>query len=320
MKQGLELRKAFQQRSNLPVQLFNSMIRWSWAIVRALLIIGLCYVILYPIFFKLSFSFKQVGDLYDPTVLWIPKHVTLDAFRVAAKSLEYGPSFLNSVIISGVSALLQVFSCALAAFGFARLKFRGSGLLFACVIFTIVVPPQTIMIPSYINYRYFDIFGLAELFSGKRGVNLLDSYWPFLLQSLTGMGIKSGLFIFIFRQFFRSIPKELEEAAYIDGTGVFGTFIRIMLPNAFTSIVTVFLFSFVWQWNDSYFVSLYLTKLKVLTTQLPTMWASIQIDDPLHAYLVKNAGDLLFIAPILILYLFVQRYFVESVERSGLVG
>lgn len=310
-------RRQFFAGLRLPI---NGWMRWGWAVVRALLVAGLCYVILYPIFFKISFSFKQLDDIYDPTVLWIPKHLSLESFRIAATSLDYGRTFLHSLSISAASAMLQVFSCALAAFGFARLKFKGSGLLFACVIFTIIVPPQTIMIPSYIHYRYFDILGIMGLFTRERGVSLLDSYWPFLLQSSTGMGIKSGLFIYILRQFFRSIPKELEEAAYMDGAGILGTFFRTMLPNAVPSIVTVFLFSFVWQWNDSYFVSLYLTRLKVLATQLPTMWASIQIDDPLYAYLVKNAGDLLFIAPILILYLFVQRYFVESVERSGLVG
>lgn len=293
---------------------------WSWVTVRSILVIGFCFVILYPLFFKLSVSFKDRIDVYDTTVLWIPKNFTWETVRIAFEALSYPKTALNSFMISGVSTILQVLSCALAAFGFARLRFKGSGILFACVIFTIIVPVQTIMITTYLNYRYFDIFGLIEWFTGKQGMNLLDSYWPFVLQSITGMGIKSGLFIFIFRQFFRGIPMELEEASYIDGCTVFQSFYRIMLPNAIPAIVTVILFSFVWQWNDNYFVSLFLTSTDVLSTKLPVMWASFSLTDPLYAYLVKNAGELLFIAPIILLYMFAQRYFVESVERSGLIG
>jgi len=293
---------------------------WSWVTVRAILVIGFCFVILYPLFFKLSVSFKDRADIYDTTVLWIPKHFTFDTIKIAFKALNYPKTAWYSFTIAGVSTLLQVISCSLAAFAFARLKFKGSHLLFGGVIFTIIVPVQTIMITTYLSYRYFDVFGLVGLFTGQRGVNLLDSYWPFILQSITGMGIKSGLFIFIFRQFFRGIPTELEEASYIDGCGVFQSFYRIMLPNAIPAIVTVVLFSFVWQWNDNYFVSLFLTSTDVLSTKLPVMWASFSLTDPLYAYLVKNAGELLFIVPIVLLYMFAQRYFVESVERSGLIG
>ncbi|MFD0960551.1 carbohydrate ABC transporter permease [Paenibacillus chungangensis] len=293
---------------------------WSWVALRTILIVGFCFVILYPLFFKFSVSFKDRMDVYDTSVLWIPKHFTLETLRIAYQALDYPKTALHSITIAGMTTLLQVFSCALAAFAFARLKFKGSSFLFGCVVFTIIVPVQTIMITTYLNYRYFDIFGLISLFTGEKGVNLLDSYWPFILQSITGMGIKSGLFIFIFRQFFRGIPTELEEASYIDGCSVFRSFYRIMLPNAVPAIVTVILFSFVWQWNDSYFVSLFLTSTDVLSTKLPVMWASFSLNDPLYAYLVKNAGELLFIVPIILLYMFAQRYFVESVERSGLIG
>jgi len=309
MKKRLEMISPLQQAKH-----------WSWVIVRAILITGFCFVILYPLFFKLSVSFKDRVDIYDSTVLWIPKHFTLDTIRIAFKALNYPKTALNSLFIAGISTLLQVISCSLAAFAFARLRFKGSGLLFGGVIFTIVVPVQTLMVTTYLNYRYFDIFGLIELFTGQKGVNLLDSYWPFILQSITGMGIKSGLFIFIFRQFFRGIPVELEEASYIDGCSVLKSFTRIMLPNAIPAMVTVLLFSFVWQWNDNYYVSLFLTSTDVLSTKLPVMWASFSLNDPLYAYLVKNAGELLFMAPIIILYIFAQRYFVESVERSGLIG
>ncbi len=258
--------------------------------------------------------------MLDPTVLWLPKHFTLDNFKFAANTLHYADTFLNSLLISVMTTVLQVISCSLAAFGFARLKFKGSGILFALAVFTIVVPSQTLMIPTYLNYRFFDLGGIISLFGGGNGINLLDSYWPFILQSAMGMGIKSGLFIFIFRQFFRGIPKELEEASYMDGCGILQTFYRVMLPNAIPAIVTVSLFSFVWMWNDNYYVSLLLTRIKVLSTMLPTMWTATQFEDGLYAYMIKNTGELLFIAPIIVLYVILQRYFVESVERTGIVG
>jgi multiple sugar transport system permease protein len=177
------------------------------------------------------------------------------------------------------------------------------------------------MIPLYLTYRYFDLFGLIGLFTGKDSVNLIDTFWPFLISSGTAMGLKNGLYIYIFRQFFRGIPKEIEEAALVDGAGVIRTFYRIMLPNAVPAIVTVLLFSFVWQWNDSYYVSLFLSKVKVLSTGLMGMGVAIGGEpDPVYFSILMNTGVLLSMAPLIILYLFVQRYFVESVERTGLVG
>ena len=112
--------------------------------------------------------------------------------------------------------------------------------------------------------------GLIPLITGK-AVNLMDSYWPFVLTSITANSFKSGLFIFIFRQFFRGIPRELEEAAYVDGASITKTFTSIMIPNAVPAIVTVSLFAFVWQWNDSFYTTMYLTSAKVIATQLASL-------------------------------------------------
>ncbi|MDQ6420016.1 carbohydrate ABC transporter permease [Paenibacillus sp. LHD-117] len=294
----------------------------SWIILRALLVIGFCFIILFPLFLRLSVAFRSKSDIYDPTVLWIPRHFTLDNLKLAVESTDYFSALLNTFLISGGTTLIQLISCALAAYAFARLKFRGSVLLFGLVIFTIVVPPQTYMIPLYLTYRYFDMFGLVGLFSKKDSFNLIDTFWPFLISSATAMGLKNGLYIFIFRQFFRGIPKEIEEAALVDGAGVFKTFYRIMIPNAIPAVITVLLFSFVWQWNDSYYVSLFLSKVKVLSTSLMDMGIAVTgvEPDPVYQSMLLNTGVLLTTAPLIIMYLFVQRYFVESVERTGLVG
>lgn len=294
---------------------------WLWKAVRTVMIVGFCFIILFPLFLRLSVAFRSKADIYDPTVLWIPRHFTLDNIKIAMEATQYFPALLNTFLISAGTTIVQLASCALAAYAFARLKFRGSGLLFGLVIFTIVVPPQTIMIPLYLTYRYFDLFGLIKLFTGKSSLNLIDTFWPFLISYATAMGLKNGLYIYIFRQFFRGIPKEIEESAFVDGAGVLRTFYRIMLPNAVPAIITVVLFSFVWQWNDSYYVSLFLSKVKVLSTQLMDMGSALGKEpDLVYQSMLLNTGVLLLTAPLIILYLFVQRYFVESVERTGIVG
>jgi multiple sugar transport system permease protein len=274
----------------------------------------------YPIVLKLSIAFKSRIDMYDPTVLWLPRNFTLHNFERAMEAMNYFAAMKNTLLISTGTTVLQVLSCALAAYGFARLKFKGSRILFAMVIFTIVVPPQTIMIPTYMTYRYFDAAGLVGLFTAKESLNLIDTYWPFIISSSTAMGLKNGLYIYIFTQFFRAVPRELEEAAYVDGYSVPQTFFRIIIPNAVPAIVTVLLFSFVWQWNDSYYVSLFFNKVEMLSTQVLTLGAKLRESDPVYSSMLLNTGALLMIAPLIIMYMFVQRYFVESVERTGLVG
>ncbi|MGG1637525.1 carbohydrate ABC transporter permease [Paenibacillus sp. MCAF9] len=303
--------------------------RGLWTIVRLVLIIGLSFVILYPIIQKISTAIKDKADLYSPIVVFIPEHFTLDNFKQAISIMDYWETLANTFVLSSMTTIMTAASCAFAGYAFARLKFKGSNLLFAGVILTILVPPTTILIPIYMNLKDFTLLGVIPLLTGGKSLNLLNSYWPFILTSLTANSLKAGLYIFIFRQFFRGIPKEVEEAAYIDGAGVGSTFLRIMLPNAIPSIVTVLLFSFVWQWNDSFFTTTYLTSSKVMSTQLSSLPYNLQIlleggattnKDPFFMSMVQDTGILLAILPLVILYLFVQRYFVESIERTGIVG
>ncbi|PWU67249.1 carbohydrate ABC transporter permease [Gracilibacillus dipsosauri] len=302
--------------------------RWLWAMVRFVLIVGLSFVILYPILQKIATAIKHKSDLYSPVVVWIPEHFTLENFKNAIKIMDYWDTLLNTFLLASITTILTTASCALAGYAFARLSFKGSKLLFAGVILTILVPPTTILIPIYMNLKDFTLMGIIPLLTGD-SANLLNSYWPFILTSVTANSLKAGLYIFIFRQFFRGIPKVIEEAAYIDGAGVGKTFLRIMLPNAFPAIVTVMLFSFVWQWNDSFFTTTYLTSSNVMATQLSSLPynLSIQLEggvatnkDPFYMSMVQDTGILLAILPLIIIYLFVQRYFVESIERSGIVG
>lgn len=304
--------------------------KWLWPVARSILLTGLSFVILYPIVKKISLAVRAKSDLYSPIVVWIPQNFSLENFRYAIEMMDYWKTLLNTALLCLMTTVLTLVSCCLAGYGFARLKFKGSNLLFAGVILTILVPPTTVFIPVYLNLKDFTLMGLIPLFTGKP-VNLMDSFWPFVLTSITGNSFKSGLFIFIFRQFFRGIPRELEEAAYVDGATVTRTFTGIMLPNAVPAIVTVGLFSFVWQWNDSFYTTMYLPSVKVIATQLASLPYNLSIKltsmlggsgkaDPFYLSMVQDTGILLAMLPLIIMYIFTQRYFVESIERTGIVG
>ena len=300
------------------------------AFVRAVIIIGICFTILQPLFVKLSVSFMGEQDLYDSSVKYIAKHFTWNNYKMAAAGMDYWRVFLRTAVLSGSISLLQLFVCLLTAYGFARFRFPGKKLLFGCVVLTMIVPPQVIMLPLFMKYRFFDIFGIFKAVTGS-SVNLIDTYWPFILQAVTCMGIRNGLYIYMLRQFFKGMPRELEEAAFVDGSGKLRTFLQIMLPSAVPMMVTVFLFGFVWQWTDSFYTSLYLNNTKVMSSALSSLavnvyssysgyGGSMNFISPGFVSMMNNTGTVMAILPLIILYLICQKNFVEGIERSGIVG
>ncbi|MDQ8737074.1 carbohydrate ABC transporter permease [Paenibacillus sp. LHD-38] len=313
----------------------NKTIDTLYAIFRYALVIGISFIIIYPLLMKFSVAFKDKIDIYNPTIYMVPVNFTLDNIKMAMEILNYFPLIGNTLVFVIVTTLLTTASCALAGYGFARFSFPGSNVLFALVILTILVPTSTLMVPMYLHFRSFDILGLLHLFTGKEGVNLLNTYWPSIITSATAIGLKAGLFIYIFRQFFKGMPKEIEEAALIDGAGGVKTFLKIMLPNAVPPIITVVLFCFVWQYNDTFFTSLFMSESALMPIKISTLSAQANAlipgligvgsganvkADPNHVAMIIDTGILLAIIPLIILYLVVQRYFVESVERSGIIG
>ncbi len=299
-------------------------------LIRMVFLFCMCFVVLYPLLYMLSVSFRMPSDLYDPTVIWIPKNWTLSNYTEVIETMEYYSTLLNTVIISAVSTLLSVASCAVVGYGFARFQFPCRNLLFGLVLFTIIVPGQNISIPLYVQYKDFDFLWLGQigrLFTGDAfTVSLLDSNWVLCLPAALGVGIRSGLFIYIFRQFFRGMPKELEEAAYIDGCGALRTFLQIMLVNAGPAILSCILFCFVWYWNDYFYTSMFFSNPSTLTTMLGSlsdMLRSSGKDFYSNPYIIlaqMQAGCLLVIAPLIFMYVFLQRYFTESIDRTGIVG
>ena len=258
-----------------------------------------------------------------PSVL--PEEVLV---RAQAELMNYGKAIVNSFVISLTIAVLQIAMCTLVGYGFARFNFPLKKFWFACVIMVILIPPQTISSSLFLHFRFFDVFGIFKLIKGET-INLRGSVLPYYLMSGGCMGLKNGLYIFLIRQFFRNIPVDMEEAAYVDGCGTLKTFVRIMLPEAKPILTSCFLFAFVWQWTDGFYSKMFLGTTSLVSTGLA------RLVDSLGAYIqrltgtlttvsiaysncILATGTLMIIVPLIILYLFAQRAFVESISSSGI--
>lgn len=284
-----------------------------------------------PLPYHLALAGWQTLPRDEPDIVIAARDYTASLMINYAQALPY--TFLHTSIM----VLLQTVCTMLAGYSFARFKFRFRSVLFAFVVFTIIVPPQVFMMPQYLFFRSFDIFGIITAITGKP-LNLLGSTASLYVMSAVGMGLKSGLYVYIFRQTFRGLPKELEEAAYIDGAGFLRTFTSIVLPAAQAGILTVVVLSFVWNWNDSYYTNLFDNNnirhlmlaygkavssvdeaLASISSKVPLTYSFLLKSPVYEAAIAKTASMLVFL-PLVVLYLFIQRKFVQGVERSGITG
>ncbi|MBR5252706.1 MAG: carbohydrate ABC transporter permease [Clostridia bacterium] len=297
--------------------------RVVWYLFRFILLLGISYIILFPFFSKVASSFMTPEDLVDVTVRLIPKHPTLDTYKAIITGNNYFTALGNTFLLSLVCALLQMFVCCFIAYGFAKFKFKGNGILFLLVIFTMVVPHATLSLSMSTKFKYFDILGIIQLLTGSTP-SLLNTNWPLYILSMTGLAYKNGLFIFMLRQFYRGIPDELEESAYLDGSGIFRTFFKIILPLSGTMMITVFMFAFCWQWTDNFYTELFynITGPTLLPDiiKVPKTLNTNYAGSSLYIAAIKNACGMLIVTPLIILYLFGQRYIVQGIERSGLTA
>lgn len=300
--------------------LFGKILLW-------LFIFGVFYLFLFPFIYLISTAFQSEASLSDPSVLWIPKSFSLDTIKKVMELLNYKDSVILTLIIAAGSTIGSIISCSLVGYGFARFNFKLKGPAFALVILTIIMPVQAVLIPNFLNFRFFDFGGIMRIFGYY--INLIETPFTFILPAFFASGLRGGLFIFIFRQSFTAMPKELEEAAKIDGCGAFATYLRIMFPLARPAIVTVCLFSFVWHWNDLYSSAMYfrgdtrpmMAVLNDLRTIITQEGLTVSINLSQFAIRIYFAcGALLAVLPPLILYIFLQKYFVESIEKTGIVG
>ena len=305
-----------------------------WAFYRSVTLFSISMILLFPVLYMISMAFRPALEVSDPMVIWLPKTFTLLNITEALSVMDYLNATLTTFRFTLLSSFLTICSCSIAGYGFARFKFRFRKQLFMIVLLSLIVPPQNILISTFLQFRNFDLFGLGSLiglFTGKpMTVNLIGSELSLYLPAFFASGIRSGLYILIFNKFYSNLPKELEEAAYIDGCSVYSTFLRVMLPNASSALLTVFLFSIVWYWNDYFFVSVYMQNSTTLSIQLTRLKALLnEALNPLGTGTFVNpseitvrllAGCLLVILPLIVLYIFLQKYFTDSIERTGIVG
>ena len=297
---------------------------------RYLLLVGFAYVLIYPFIFMIVNSFKGPVDWFDPTVIWVPKGFSLDNYVIAMRYMNYVSAFAQTLICGMIPALLSFFTCAVAGYGLARFRFKGKGLLTALMILCIMVPDPMIMIPSYDNFRHLDFLGIFTLLFKLTGLDLrlsiIDTPLVFIIPALLATGLKNGLFIYIYSQFFKGLPKELEEAAWIDGAGPWKTFLNIVLPSSGASTVTVIVFSVVWYWNDYYLAQIYLSENFPLSVVLSNFNSNLSVLNEWKGEYLFTTGSLLLtccfisIIPLLIFFLFMQRKFVQSIATCGIVG
>ena len=286
-----------------------------------LLLIEISFIIVYPLFTKLSSALMSEQDLFDRTVTFIPRHPTLQNIVLVFKESSFLKALGNTFLISLLAATLQTAICSITGFGLAKLKSKLGTLVMGAVILAILIPNQVILIPLYLKFRFFDIFGIYELLTGQRGPTLMNTLWPILILSITGYGFKNGLYIFIMRQFYKGVPEELEEAASIDGYGTFATFFRIILPMAVPMMITIFMFAFSWQWTDTFYSGIFFSNLKVLANTIFTMSSATSASGSVFsASMYLHTGVLMAILPLIIIYVVAQRRIIGGIERSGLVG
>lgn len=299
-----------------------------WPVFRALIVFGLCFIILYPLIFMVSSAFRTSADMNDPTVMWIPKHYTLQNLKDVVKAIDFWHTLGNTLVLNIGCAVVQVITCAVTGYGFARYEFKGKKILFFVVIMMILVPPQIILIPQYMFFRYFNPLGIYHMITDKF-ISFIDTpvtmYWPALMAN----GLRAGLFIFLFRQSFRGLPKELEDAAALDGCSPFTAFLRVMVPNAGSTFLTVFLFSIVWYWNDYYVSTSFFIEYKTIALTLKNLDSNIKVlvfgdanaqVNTREIIVWMEAACLISILPILVLYICLQKNFTEGIARSGLTG
>lgn len=301
----------------------NSVKNFLVNLLRAAILIGVGYVILSPVIGIIVNSISSNKDAYNPMVFVLPQFPTLERYALAIERMNYFPTMFRDLFYTLTLTALQLLVCSMVGYGFARFDFPLKKLLFGCVVVMIVIPAHTIMLPLYMTFKSFDPFGIVSAIKGTPGI--MGTVVPMYIMTLLGCGVRSGLYIYIFNQFFRGLPKEIEEAALVDGCGVWYTYFRIMLINAMPAVITVAVFSIVWQFNDTFYAKLFLiSEDVVISKKISSLQAVIanvdKILDTTIQELYLDAGIVLIILPILIIYLVLQKYFIEGVERSGIVG
>lgn len=307
--------------------------RFLFDAVSIVLILGLCFVILYPFIQLVPTVLSAMEDLGNPNVIWIPEEFSTLSFTAAARMTmpEGIMTMVKSIGIALALMAIQVFVSAMTGYSLARVKYKWlAPIVFVLVVLVFLVPRQSLMLAQYIYFNNFNPLGILA-----QKINLINKPITLYAMAALGFGVNQSLMILIFSQFFKNIPKELEEAALIDGCGFYRTYFKIMVPNAIPAVVIVAILAFVWNYGDTYYTRYFDPEGAHLASELATTfidankqtlltrvqaWYGVPVTTDMTFDALKQAGVLIFLAPLVALYLFAQRWLVENLENSGLVG
>ena len=263
-----------------------------------LLLIAIAILMLFPLVWLVSTSLKSpTEDIFSFPPQLLPSQPTLENFRVVWETYPFGRYLWNSTVISVITVIINLLFCSLAAYPLARLNFRGREIIFALIVSTIMIPFQIVMIPLFIL--------TVQL-------GLKNSYLGVILPSLA-----SAFGIFLLRQAFQGVPKELEEAARIDGCSELGIWWHVMIPAVRPALITLAIFVFIGSWSDFLWPLIVLDRPQSYTLPLgvAALAGTFSLD-----WRIIAAGSVISIAPVLILFLFVQRYIIPTDAGSGVKG
>lgn len=281
-------------------------------------LICISFVFLKPIFEILSKTFMSASDVIDPAVEWLPKSFSVENLKIAAKVLKLPTTLRNSILFSGIMAICQTAVSALTGYALSRFNFRLKNFWFLMILLAFIIPVPVLMVP-----RLMMFVSVQEAL----GFNLIGTPIPQLLMAILGQGVYSTVLILIFNNFFNMIPKVLDEAAMIDGASPAKVFYYVAVRMSLSTILVVFLFSFVWNWNETYItgtllrnsIELMPAKLSLFNSEFDGAVSAAGSAFKLNeAY--KMAATFLSIAPLLLLYAFVQRQFIQGIENTGITG
>lgn len=284
-----------------------------------LLLLDLAFVFLYPFLYMLITSLKSPQDINDVSVKWIINQFYTNNYALSWRVLDYPSRLLNTVGVVLLCTVGHVLSCSFVGYGMARYNFWGKKIIFIFLLLSMIVPMQTIIAPIYMLFVKLNWVGTAL---------------PIIIPSWLGFGLKGALFVFIFRQFYLSLPSSLEEAAQIDGCGPIRTFFSIALPASRSSLMVCIVLSIVWHWNDYFEPMVYITSQSkfLLPMMLPGLYSIVSggsgasLGGPqedlslIYTDGVAMAATVLVVMPIFIIYMFLQKQFIQGVERSGITG
>lgn len=281
------------------------------------LLAGISFIFLYPLLQMIANSFMSLEDLIDPTVIWLPSKLVFGNYQKAIEVLNYWKVLRVSITVALWPTIIGVASSAVIGYGFARHDFPGKKVWLFILVAVFLLPTLLMSIPTYVIYN--------EL-------KMLESLKAYIYPALTGFGLRQSVFILIFYQFFRMVPSELCESAEVDGANSAQVFFKIAIPMVIPAFIICVLYSFVWYWNETtlaitYFKGKY-TTLQIALSQFESIYRhlfpsgniGLGSANEMFNQGVLFAGTTLSILPLIILYIFTQRWFVESADRAGIAG